>query len=170
MFLIQLLTLTCLILIFYQDMRYRAVYWWCFPVLMLLLIFIKQTYVGMEDTLIDTGFVLLFFAFQMILLWAYFAIKNKKPVNIFKHYLGLGDVLFLVALAGYLSPVNYVLFYIASLVVVLLYTLIEQKLYKQVNPQIPLAGLQASMLLLLLTASFFHTKFTLYSDFWILKY
>lgn len=167
MILLQLFILGCLGLICYQDMRYRAVYWICFPMLSVLFLFLKQNYVGIGDSLMDTGYSLLFFGVQLFLLWAYFALKNKKPVDLTKDYLGLGDILFLLAIAFYLSPVNYVLFYVASLIVVLIYTLVQQSILKKENLQIPLAGLQALMLGIVLIISIVHPGLKLYSDFWI---
>ena len=170
MLLIQFLILGCLSLIYYQDMRYRAVSWISFPLLGLLLFFQKQWYVGVIDSLVDCGYGLLFFAVQLFLLWAYFAIKNKKPIDITKEYLGLGDVLFLLAIAFYFSPVNYVLFYIGSLIIVLIYALLQQLWLKRENLQIPLAGLQALLFGLLFILSFVNPNLKLYSDFWIYGY
>jgi len=170
MLLIQFLILGCLGLICYQDMRYRAVYWVCFPILSLLLLFQKQWHVGIIDSLIDAGYGLLFFAVQLFLLWVYFAIKNKKPVDITKEYLGLGDVLFLLALTFYFSPVNYVLFYIGSLIIVLIYALFQQLWLKRDNFQIPLAGLQALLFSIIFILSFVNPNLKLYSDFWIYGY
>jgi uncharacterized membrane protein len=147
-------------------MRYRAVYWISFPILGVLLFFQKQLYVGFTDSLVEAGYSILFFAIQVLLLWVYFAIKNKRPIDITKEYLGLGDLLFLLAIAFYLSPLNYVLFYIGSLVIVLVYALFLQMWLKKSNLQIPLAGLQAFMFAVILLLSIVNPNLKLYSDFW----
>ena len=161
--------LLCLLLIMFQDLRYRAVYWICFPILAGLLFYDKQRYIGMQDTLIDAGYNSVFFGLQLLLLWIYFFMKQQEPVNIFKQHLGLGDVLFLLAVGFYFSPLNYVLFYIVSLTLVLVYALVQLYLFKRRKLQIPLAGLQAIFLMPVLVLSEINRDFNFNSDFWIWK-
>jgi len=167
MLLLQLLIFISLGLICYQDMRYRAVYWICFPVLSVLLFFLKKEYAGFSIALTESCYGLLFIGAQVFLLWLYFSMKNKRLVNITRNYLGLGDILFLLAIAFYLSPVNYILFYVGSLIIVLLYTLTQHVLLKKVNPEIPLAGLQALILGVVLIFSIINPSLKLYTDSWI---
>lgn len=167
MLLLQLFIMICLGLICYQDMRYRAVYWICFPVLSILLLLFKYQYSGLYNALTESGYGFLFVAAQLLLLWLYFSVKNKKFINITRIYLGLGDILFLIAITFYLSPINYVLFYIGSLIVVLLYALTRQVLLKQGSQEIPLAGLQALLLCFVLIFSLINPSFKLYTDSWI---
>jgi hypothetical protein len=167
MLILQLLVLICLGFIFYQDLKYRAVYWICFPVLAGCLFFLKQREAGLADSLADSAWSISFFAVQLLLLWGYFSIKNKKAINLTSNYLGLGDVLFLIAVAFYLSPVSYILFYVGSLILVLIYTLLQRGLAKNSNPQIPLAGLQALLFAIALSVSLFKPTFNLYNDFWL---
>lgn len=167
MLLLQLFILACLSIICYQDMRYRAVYWICFPVLCTMLFFLKENHSGIKDSLMDTAYGMLFFGAQLLLLWVYFSLKNKKVVNITSRYLGLGDILFLIAITFYLSPVNYILFYVASLILVLIYTLTRQLFIKKDNPEIPLAGLQALLLGFCLVFSIVQPGLKLYTDVWI---
>lgn len=167
MFLLQLLILICLSVIFYQDIQYRAVYWICFPILTVLLFTAKYKFTGFSDSLTDAIYGLTFFGTQLLFLWGYFVVKNKKLVNITKHYLGLGDILFLIAVAFYLSPLSYVVFYILSLIVVLIYTLIRQFLIKEDSPYIPLAGLQALIFGLIVIFSMFKPDMKFYNDGWL---
>lgn len=167
MLLLQLLVLVCLGSICYQDIRYRAVYWVCFPILSILLFYLKQDHTGIKDALIESGYTFLFFGIQLLLLWTYFSFKHRKPVNITTNYLGLGDILFLIAIAFYLSPVNYIIFYVASLIIVLIYTLIQRVLSQKDNTEIPLAGLQALLLGLILIFSIVKPSLRLYNDAWI---
>lgn len=167
MLLLQLFTLICLGFICYQDIRYRAVYWICFPVLCVLLFFLKENHSGIKDSLTDTVYGMLFFGAQLLLLWIYFSIKHKKSVNITRQYLGWGDILFLIVITFYLSPVNYILFYVGSLILVLIYTLTRQFLIQKDNPEIPLAGLQALLLGIALIFSLIQPHLQLYNDTWI---
>jgi Flp pilus assembly protein protease CpaA len=167
MLLLSLFTLVCLGFICYQDMRYRAVYWICFPVLAVSLFLLKQQKAEWEESLTQTALGSLFFGIQLLVLWIYFSIKNKRFVNVTLNYLGLGDILFLFAIAFYLSPVNYILFYVGSLVIVLLYTLAQRILQKKASQEIPLAGLQALLLSLLMVLSLVKPSLKPYTDSWI---
>ncbi|NQX41317.1 hypothetical protein HQN84_20875 [Pedobacter steynii] len=156
----------CLAFVFYQDMRYRAVYWICFPILAILLFGLKFSLTGFIDGLTEAGYGLLFLLIQLFFLWIYFSVKNKGMVNITNDYLGWGDILFLIAITFYLSPGNYVLFYISSLILVLIYALCTSSFQKE-NKHIPLAGLQAALLALLMMTDHLLSTFALYSDRWI---
>ena len=167
MVLLQLFIVGVLGLICYQDMRYRAVYWVCFPALAVLLCVEKQANIGLVDTLIDAAYGALFLGFQLMLLWLYFAIKNKRSIDITKEHLGLGDILFLLSIIFYLSPVNYLMFYIGSLIIVLGYALVLQLGLNKADLQIPLAGIQAFLFGILYIVSITCSNLKLYTDFWI---
>ncbi|TKC09092.1 hypothetical protein [Pedobacter frigoris] len=148
-------------------MKYRAVYWICFPVLAALLFIVKYNRTGIEQTLTDAGFSLSFLLVQLFILWGYFSIKHKRAINITKDYLGWGDVLFLITIVCYLSPVNYVLFYVGSLILVLFYVITANLLSTKVSQQIPLAGLQAALLAVLMAIEIYSPTTKLYDDSWI---
>ncbi len=167
MILLQMMVIFCLVFICYQDLLYRAVYWLCFPVLTLLVFILKYKSSGLQETLIHAGYSIVFLTFQLAILWIYFSIKKRKNINLTRDYLGWGDVLFLVAITFYLSPGNYIVFYVISLIVVLLYTILTGFVSKKIqNFHIPLAGLQAALLALLILVDQFSSKFMLYDDSW----
>lgn len=165
MLFLQLIVLICLAFIFYQDMRYRAVYWICFPILSAFLFGLKYSQTGVVSGLTDAAYGLLFLLVQLLFLWIYFSVKHKRLLNITNDYLGWGDILFLAAIPFYLSPGNYVLFYVASLIVVLMYAIGSTR--SNNHKHIPLAGLQALLLGLLMIVDFFWPAITLYNDSWI---
>jgi hypothetical protein len=165
MLVLKLMALLCLGSIFYLDLKYRAVYWIIFPILGIAFAFLKQMQVGMNTALMDAGCNVMFFSVQMLFLWLYFSVKHKTVYNIVNSTLGLGDILFLMSAIFYLSPLNYVSFYIASLIFALCYVGIL-KLLKRGPAEIPLAGLQALCLALLLIAELCFPHLTLYRDIW----
>lgn len=168
MILLQIMVIFCLAFICYQDLLYREVYWLCFPALTLLVFILKYKSSGLQETLIHAGYSILFLTFQLAILWIYFLIKKRKNINLTRDYLGWGDILFLVAIAFYLSPGNYIVFYVMSLIVVLLYTLLKDFVSRKTqNLHIPLAGLQAAILALLILLDQFSSKFMLYDDSWL---
>ncbi len=74
-------------------------------------------------------------------------------VNLTRRHLGIGDVLFLLCLAFFFSPVNFFLFYLMSLLLICMGTGAYLLLCKPANFSIPLAGLQGFVFILLLLAS-----------------
>jgi hypothetical protein len=150
--LLQIAIIVILLLIFIQDLIGRAVYWFLFPLLAILLIVIRlkcgipQTNEVVMSITVNIGFLLL----QLLLVSVYFSLKNRRWTNITSSLLGWGDVLFLVSIAFYLSALHFFCFYTFSLLAVLLVWLIWQSLAIKKNKKIPLAGLQALFFSLLL--------------------
>ncbi|TQM50853.1 hypothetical protein BDE36_2617 [Arcticibacter tournemirensis] len=168
--LIKTLLMTCLLFIFYQDMRYRAVSWFAFPLLLVLLVYISAGSAPVESLLMDRVFNLSFLLLQLGILTVYFSVKQRKIVNITRGLLGWGDILFLLCLAFYLSPVNYVVFYVGSLIVALLISLLSLMKNEPAKNKVPLAGVQALLFAGLALADWNSTLFNLTSDNWYLNF
>jgi hypothetical protein len=137
------LTIAVLAVIFIQDVRGRAVYWFLFPVRAAALMSI---HFDQDSALINMGFILV----QLLILTIYFSLKAGRFVNITIQLLGWGDILFLVCVALYFPVTGFLLFYTGSLAGALLLWLAWQWLSGIKDVNIPLAGLQALMLMLLL--------------------
>ena len=90
-------------------------------------------------------------------------------VNIMANLLGWGDVLFLISIAFYLSTLNFLLFYMVSLVGSLLIWVIWQTIYITKNKHIPLAGLQALIFTVFLAGDWGLKYFSLVNDAWLLR-
>lgn len=162
-------TVLLLLYLFYQDLRYRAIYWICFPVLLLLILMAGRfTFSGLENGLYNC----LFLFVQMSVLTIYFSLKRKRWVNITKELLGWGDILFLLSVAFYFSPINYLIFYVSSLTFVLLLTGIFKRYYpaRMTRFTIPLAGLQALMFSLLMIFETVNKGIQLNSDNWFIDF
>ena len=158
-----------LLLIFFQDLRERAVSWILFPVLTLLFLsyrFLNHDPVAVicQGALVNIGFVAMVF----LILTAYFSVKRRKWTNITDGLLGLGDLLFLLALCFYLSVLNFLMFYIASLTMVLATWLVWRSIIKKGN-EVPQAGLQALLLAIALGLSWWICPVNLTSDDWLLR-
>lgn len=174
------MTLTILLLftpilfsIIYQDFKDRAVVWFLFP-LIAILSSITQFFVGKSTKLFFQGvfFNIAFLLIQFTLLYLYFVIKDKKMKINFKEKIGLGDILFLLAICFLLSPFNFIAYYIISLfmslVVYLFYLLLPSASNKQ--PQsIPLAGLQSFFLFITLIVDCLYNDFTIFNDDYLLR-
>lgn len=107
---------------------------------------------------------MLFLLPQFLLLTFYFCLKQGRWVNITDGLLGWGDVLLLAGIGFYLSLPVFVLFYLSSLVLVVLAWFIWQSLVKNKDRHIPLAGMQALLLAILLVANWAIFHLDLNSD------
>lgn len=158
-----LLCLICsiLLLVSYQDYKYRAVSWYLFPALAGLFL---MNHNGLWDQalpyfLINLSFVLI----NLLMLTCLFSLKNHKFANITKDYLGWGDILFLVVMAFVFSPLNYLVFFMVSLISVCILVFFAP----QLKQSIPLAGIQSVLLLAVLIGGKIF-RFDLFSDDWFL--
>jgi hypothetical protein len=167
----KLVLITCLLLIFYQDLRYRAVYWILFPmVLIALLVLVAQQQPQWKELLFNSSYNLAFLLLQFLLLFLYFSLKMRRWVNLTQGYLGWGDILFLLCIAFYLSPANYFLFYLISLLLIVFTTLLIVAFKAKKQIQIPLAGLQSMFFVLLLLADWNSGLIDMTNDYWLLTY
>lgn len=170
MLIIQSLLFVILILMAWQDFKFRAVYWWLFPLLLMALAMIKikeNNWSSLSNDLLYNG---LFLGGQILFLTLYFSIKERRRVNIFKAYFGLGDLFFLCCITVYFSFLNYILFYIISLLAIILLTLFTQVMLKKTNPKIPLAGWQAILLLVFLVVDGYGRKIDFTTDLGLVNY
>lgn len=168
--LLNSLLLVLLLFLFYQDMRYRAVYWILFPSLLIVVIILSVRSLGIVSVLLNTVYNLGFIFIQLFLVSLYFSLKEKKLVNITREHLGWGDVLFLLCVSFYFSPANYVIFYISSLFLIALTALLLVRGNSRKVLKVPLAGLQSLFFMLLWLADWFIASFSLVNDDWLLLY
>lgn len=143
MLLLNSLIIFLLITIFWEDLKLRSVHWFLFPALAICLFCYEYKNSGLTATTLNTVSNLAFIALQTSILTIYISIKQRKLTNIFKNMIGLGDLLFFVALAFYFSLVNYIIFYILSLLSILLFWPVSNLIGKKKDKYIPLAGIQA---------------------------
>ena len=140
------LVLLILLFIAWEDYKFRAVHWWLFLLLFLGLGIGSLLKFGLNISLERTGGNTLFVVSQLGCLTAYFSLKNKQFVNVLAGYFGSGDLCFLIAISIYFSLFSYILFYIVSLLMVILITLILKVFKLERSEKIPLAGYQAAFL------------------------
>jgi hypothetical protein len=164
----EILILLILLLVFIQDMMSRAVYWVLFPVLIMLFIVLRilqHQYTGVlwQPVLFNIGFL----AIQMLMVSAWFSIKNKRWINVTVQMIGWGDLMLLISITFYLSFLNFLFFYMASLIIILFIWLILPAFFKIKNKHIPLAGLQALALILYLASDWWCIHISVTSDYWL---
>lgn len=140
--------------IIYEDFKFRAVTWYLFPLLAVIILIeniVVYTSV-MSLQIFVTNFF--FIVIQLIAVTFYLSIKSKKWIWIWEQYLGLGDILFLLVLCLFFSPLNLIVFYLGSLILTVAAVLLLRKVYPSLAI-IPLAGLQSGLLAALIILNLF---------------
>ena len=155
-----------LALIAYQDFRYLAVSWILFAA-GFILFFITgwltlKFGVQVYYILLNSAFVIVQLGSAM--LYIYFRKKDLKAV---KGYLGSGDLLFFLLLCLVLSPVNFIIFNLVSLLLALLVFIFYRKTGGK-DRRIPLAGFQALYLAGVMAVDYSTKYFNMYNDNWII--
>jgi len=143
-----------LVILAYQDIKSREISWWLLP-LILIIHLISQAKIDhnfWQNTLLNLGFVLL----NWTLVSIYFSMKKKKFVNIIDSHLGLGDLLFLVVCAFVFSVPNFLFFLCLGFSTALLFYVLYLKRIKRKEESIPLAGVMALLLALILVLDQFY--------------
>jgi len=141
---VYLCTLCVLMVITFQDFKFRAVSWFAFPLLFILLWFGNSRF-----ELLSLGFNLGFIALNFLLLLVFFSLKQRKLVNLFGEYIGAGDLLMLLCLAVWFPFLNFFAFYFISLLLVTAGAGLYIFFQRPTKFTVPLAGLQSGMLLFL---------------------
>lgn len=169
---LQICLLIMLAYIAFQDVRDRAIYIWCFPVLLVAFVGTRiLSGILWVNMAVDAIKCLMFVVFQLIMLTIYFSIKNKRLTNIASGLLGWGDILFLFCTAFYLSFVNFIGFYLISLLLTVVLWLSWQATRKnQAYAKVPLAGFQALFLLFFILIDSQSPQISLTHDDWILSW
>jgi hypothetical protein len=148
-----------LIPVIIEDFRHRhiSIVWLVFFVVCTL-IYQLNTSISFSEFVVNSVINFLFILVHYIILTAYFSIKDKKIVDLKKKYLGAGDIFFLISVSFLFSPVNFICFFLLSLVFSLLFTAVGKLFMPGKLVTIPLAGLQALFLIFILIFTFFGNK------------
>ncbi len=127
-----------LLIIFFQDLKHKAVYWFLFPLVFILSLMITWN----ENTLVNFASNLLILLVLMFGLISYLSIKLRKLTNPLKGFFALGDVLFLLAILPLFNTYNY-LFYFTTGTCFVLFVHLLLMLFKKTGKEIPFAGYMA---------------------------
>lgn len=133
-----------------QDMKYRGITWYLFPLLAILLWISNSNFV-FRSFMMNVSFLAVVYVF----ISAWLSIKKQIVVNITEYYLGLGDILFLLCLTFYFPPFSFFLFYGISVLLVSILYGVYYLSFKPEDRTIPLAGIQGSILLCVFLISWY---------------
>ena len=158
MWLLRLGVIVVLCIMIFQDFKFRGITWWLFPLLLAMLLALSGLEGSFSETIYKFMMNGLFVGLQIGLLILYFSVRRRTFTNIFQGYLGLGDLLFLVCLAAYLPLMSFAVFYVGSLLMVIVISLCVMHLLKISTNKIPLAGYQALFFLVLILIELLHKQ------------
>lgn len=155
---LKILAVFCCIIICYQDFKERAVFWFLFPLLGILLGALQFAQVSSPFfyTSIVTNAVLITLILVLLYLYARFVSKER----FLDHSLGLGDILFFYALGIGFPPISFSLLFASSVLFSLLVYLILKKRLSMET--VPLAGFMALYLIVVIGYSMWFNSPSLY--------
>lgn len=134
-----------LAVILVQDVRSRTIWWFLPPLLFADLLWLQWE----QLSWLSLGFNLLFIAGMLAFLTIYIAIRFGNPMDLFKRYFGLGDVLFLLAITPLCGLRPFIILFTAGTIFTLLLFGVGQLIKKRTT--IPYAGYFSLTLLVYLS-------------------
>ncbi len=135
-----------LIIIIWQDLKQRAIHV-SLPFFLFLIALVINFFTDHLDymmSLKNIGFVVI----NILGLVLYYSVKNKSIVNPIDSMIGLGDILFFIAITPLFDLKSYILFFIVGMLFSLILHIIVNTIKKQKT--VPLAGYLALLLIVLI--------------------
>lgn len=129
-----------LTVIFLQDFRERSISWYLIPLVFFSAVSVSVLEAGILISLKNLVINLMILSIEIFLLYAWIRLRTKTRVNIRNGFLGIGDVLFFVALTPLFSASTYVLFITGASFLVLITFGIYVLVKRNSGYKIPLAG------------------------------
>jgi uncharacterized membrane protein len=167
---IELVLVLLLAWVSVEDCIFRAVSWIVYPMLMFAATAYSLQHIDLQQWISHISFNILFVAAQLIFLTAYFSLRSARFVNISMHLIGWGDILFFLSAGLLFAPANYCVFYIVTLILALVAGLFYRLFFARKDRGIPLAGIQATTLAVLLVVSMLSHAVDLTDDTWVMKH
>jgi hypothetical protein len=151
--------LLCLSGLLIQDWKYRKIHVGLPVIVFLLSFFLVQRLHRLDIKIVLHN--ILFFIVMLSVLVLYMSIRNKRFLNPFENYFGLGDLLFYIAVTPLFFLYNYIMYIILSMIFALVMQLFLRRLIRK--DMIPLAGFSAFFLMIIILKDCFldFTKVTL---------
>jgi hypothetical protein len=145
---VTILLCVSLVAMAHQDLVHRAISWPWFIV-----VAFASFYIG-QGTYVQWGINLLFLLLQASILLLYLTFRYGRMVNPLRKHIGIGDLLFLVAIVPAFAPFNFMLFVIGSMTISLLFHWVASHILEGYdNERVPLAGFMGLNMLVLLFVS-----------------
>jgi hypothetical protein len=152
---IQVLLCSVLLILAIQDFRLRAVHWLLFPILLILVVSDSLRNFNLREYISGTAINLMIIVIQGVILYVYYSLQGKTISHIVNRLIGTGDLIFIIIMAFAFSWTSFIFFYIAGLLFALIFWLIRLVVTRDRPGLIPLAGLLAVYMIILMIAGVF---------------
>ena len=162
--LIAIATILVLGIIVFQDAKYRAISWYLIPILLVLFSTQGIQKLSLEEWIVYFTTNVILLAINLFGVFAIISLREKRITNIINSYIGLGDILFFVVLAGAFSPMNFLIFYIGSVLISCIALLIWKQIKNNTELLFPLAGIISALLIPVLVLSQLYKSIDLFND------
>lgn len=141
MIILNIIIIILLASISYQDIKHREINWLLFPLLVIAFVIQACLRYPIIVYLRTCGINISLLIVQICLLTFYYLLKGRNFKSIINTSLGLGDLILLISMSFAFTTVNYILFYLTSLIFSLItWTFLKSFTLKN-SKLIPLAGL-----------------------------
>jgi hypothetical protein len=154
----------------YQDFKQRQI-----SLLLLMVLFIIFSVLAyqvegslkivIKNFIINAGFVLI----QVFVVKIYFSLKNRKNETLLDAYIGKGDLVFFIVSCLAFSVSWFIPFYIGSLIIALISTIIGNGFRIVKTVQIPLAGVMSLIMAFSIIIKLAHNSLNFYDDSYLLQ-
>lgn len=144
MFVVKIVLILLLIVLFIQDLKFRAVSWLLFPLIFILVSFSQLQYHTLTQFIIQfaINLFLIFIQISFLLIYLHFTKRSWRELT--STYFAWGDILFLIILGASFPVYFFIVFIVMSIAISIIVSLILR--FKTV----PLAGFQSILLAMVL--------------------
>jgi hypothetical protein len=167
------IAIACVLLLsilLYQDFKERHFSAIILPCLFFLFVFFNISSIGLSEYLNNIKINLICAVLVFFMLSLLISLKSRKLVNITKSHFALGDLLFYFTCCFLFSFLNYfIFFFLLTPLLTIISIMIIRIVKKDLNNQIPLAGIQSGILMLFFVSQMFFDFIKLNKDYQILK-
>lgn len=156
-----------LLILLYQDFKFREISAGLLVLFALVVVLLGTLEHGIQVFLSNAFINTIIISIQLLLLKFVFSLKAGKSVVLADYLIGWGDILFIYVCGWLLSPLNFMLYFVGTLAIILLFF----GLYSLIKPQkttVPLVGAMAGTLVVILLPAAFGISFNRLSDDYLL--
>jgi len=167
--LIEILNITVLAILAWQDFKTRLVSLIVLGLLFLVNVAFGVMSIGLEELFQNTLINCVIITMQLGVCWLLFSIKAGRLVNFSGSYIGLGDILFFAIMAVMFSTINLIVTMTVGLSIIATVSLVSNYFLKVRITEIPLVGALAVLLIMLKATSFMMHDFFYFNDSWLIN-
>lgn len=140
MLILKILLIIIFLTILFFDVKERAVYWWIYIILGVVLYFFSKEYFTYYK-IIKSAFVnTILLLIQFVVVQLYFTIKTRRYTFIVNKMIGFGDILFLLMLTLFLPSLLFFPFLSSALSMSIIVHVLARKYIRNYTRAVPLAG------------------------------